>query len=164
VVFGPRSGRILHREEDGTVKTLSTGVGLRNFVVEVRFINPYATSKNSWDYGLMFRFADGRQQYRLSILSDRSWTFVNHIGNPDGIVLIEGTLPDLDISEGGSNQIRVIALEDTGWFYVNGKFISGLDLSSQYSGGILIATGFYKGNQVTGKLTEYQDFTVWSLP
>jgi len=163
VVFGPRSGRILHRE-DGTVKTHSTGLGLRNFVVEVKFVNPYAPSTNPWDYGLMFRYADNRQQYRLSILSDKSWAFVNYIGNPTGIVLAEGIISDLDIREGGSNHIRVVALEDSGWFYVNGEFISELDLSSQYSGGIMIATGFIEGNQVTGKLTEYRDFTVWSLP
>jgi hypothetical protein len=79
-------------------------------------------------------------------------------------VLTEGTIPGLDINEGSSNHIRLIAWEDRGWFYMNGELISELDLSSQYSGGIMIATGLYKGHEITGKLTEYQDFTVWSLP
>lgn len=164
VIFGPKSGRILHREEDGTVKTLSAGVGLRNFIIEVTFLNPFDTSKNPWDYGMMFRYASNKQQYRLIVFSDRSWAFVNYIGNPDGIVLTEGTIPGLDINEGSSNHIRLIAWEDRGWFYMNGELISELDLSSQYSGGIMIATGLYKGHEITGKLTEYQDFTVWSLP
>jgi serine/threonine protein kinase len=164
VIFGPKSGRMLHREEDGTVKTISAGVGLRNFVVEVTFLNPFATSKNPWDYGLMFRYANSAQQYRLILYSDTSWAFVNHIGSENGKVLVEGTIPNLDISEGGSNHLQLIAIEDRGWFFVNGKLISELDLSGQYSGGIMIATGLSKGNELTGKLTEYHDFTVWSLP
>jgi hypothetical protein len=47
---------------------------------------------------------------------------------------------------------------------VNDQFVSELDLSKQYSGAIMVGIGFHKGTELTGKLTEYKDFAIWSIP
>jgi serine/threonine protein kinase len=163
LVFGPKSGRIPHKAENGYIETISASVGLRSFITEVTFLVPYPSSEAPWDFGLIFREAGPNIEYRLVFNSDKSWVFSLHSGSPDGKDILTGTIDDLNTAEGDSNKIRLYAEGDRGWFFVNDKFISELDLSKQYSGAIMIGVGFHTGTEVTGKLTDYKDFSVWSL-
>jgi serine/threonine protein kinase len=164
LVFGPKSGRIPHKAENSFIETISASVGLRSFITEVTFLVPYPSSEAPWDFGLIFREAGPNIEYRLLFNSDKSWVFSLHSGSPDGKEILSGTINDLNTAEGDANKIRLYAEGDRGWLYVNDVFISELDLSKQYSGAIMIGIGFHTGTEVTGKLTDYQDFSVWSLP
>jgi len=164
LVFGPKSGRIPHKEENPNIQTISASVGLRSFITEVTFSAPYSPSEAPWDFGIIFREAGPNIEYRLVFNSDKSWVFTLHSGTATGKVVLSGTIDDLNTAEGGATKVRLYAEGDKGWLFVNDKFISELDLSKQYSGAIMIGIGFHKGTQVTGKLTDYKDFSVWSLP
>ncbi len=99
------------------------------------------------------------------ILSDKSWVLLNNTGDPDGAEIAGGELPNLDISEGGSNLIKLVFSGERGVFFLDNNFVAEMDVSARMnSGGILIATGVYTGDEFTGESTEYQDFTVWSIP
>ncbi|MBN2548148.1 MAG: protein kinase [Anaerolineales bacterium] len=164
-VFGPTDGQLDHNQADGLITLESSSVDLKNFMVEGRFFNPFAASRSSWDYGLLFRSTGKDNQYRLVIKSSQTWVFVSNSGDPDGIIISEGDLPDLDVSDGGSNFIRLICQEDNGLFYLNDNFVAELDLSGRmFSGDILIATGVYYGDELDGETTRYQGFAVWSIP
>ena len=51
-----------------------------------------------------------------------------------------------------------------GYFFVNGQFISELDLSSRStSGDIGVATSLFAGYEIEGEETGFEEFTVWPL-
>ncbi len=164
LVFGPKSGRIPHKEENAYIQTISASVGMRSFITEVTFSVPYPSSEAPWDFGIIFREGGPNIEYRLVFNSDKSWVFSLHSGSSTGKPILTGTIDGLNTAEGDSNKIRLYAEGDRGWLFVNDQFISELDLSKQYSGAIMIGIGFHKGTQITGKLTDYKDFSVWSLP
>ena len=161
--FGPQDGSLVH-EVDTYVKTYSVGVALRDFIVEAEFLNPYSASTSSWDYGFLFRDEGGDQQFRLVIRSDRYWTLLNVAGNADVPAINEGEIPTLNISDGGSNWVRLICQGERGWLFVNGEFIAELDLSARTNAGdITIATGLYEGDEINGKTTNFKNFSIWSI-
>ena len=164
LVFGPRSGRLLHKAENDTIETINASVGLRSFILEVTFLAPYSATEAPWDFGIIFRDGGPNIEYRLKFNSDKSWIFAMYSGSPEGKIILQGDLPDLNTTEDGPNKIRLYAEEDRGWLFVNDQFISELDLSKQYSGAIMIGIGFQTSTESTGKLTTYKDFSVWSLP
>ena len=165
LIYGPIDGSLEHNREDGLVADTSAEVEVQNFIVEATFFNPHATSLSPWNYGFMFRHSEKNNQYRFIIESSKEWVLKNHIDDPDGENINEGFLADLDTSEGGSNTIKIIADGNRGLFYLNGVFISELDLSTRTNAGdITIATGFYKEDEVDGEFTGYSGFTVWALP
>ncbi len=134
LVYGPKSGRIPHKAENSYIETISASVGLRSFILEVTFIVPYSSAEAPWDFGIVFREASPNVEYRLLFNSDKSWIFSLHAGSPDGKDLLDGTIDGLNTAEGSPNKIRIYAVGDQGWFFVNDQFISELDLSKQYSG------------------------------
>ena len=164
LIYGPKSGKIPHKAENEYIETISASVGLRSFILEVTFLVPYPSAEADWDFGIVFREASPNVEYRLLFNSDKSWIFSLHSGSANGKDLLEGTIDGMNTAEGSPNKIRIYAEGDQGWFFVNDQFISKLDLSKQYSGAIMVGVGFHKGSELTGKLTEYKDFSVWSLP
>ncbi len=79
--------------------------------------------------------------------------------------IAEGFLSKLDTIKDGTNWIRLICQDGWGVFYVNGAIVKELDLSAWTSpGDIWIATGLLIGDEINGKSTSFQDFTVWSIP
>jgi hypothetical protein len=99
------------------------------------------------------------------ILSDKTWVLLNNSGDPDGTVIAEGELPGLDVSEKGSNLVRLIFQGERGLFFLNDALIAEFDLSSRMnSGGIYIATGVYQDDEIDGYATDFSDFTIWSIP
>jgi hypothetical protein len=165
LIYGPADGSLAHDREDGLVADESAEVEVQNFIVEATFFNPHATSLSPWNYGFMFRHSEKNNQYRFIIESSKDWVLKNHIDDPDGQNINEGYLADFDTSEGGSNKIKIIADGNRGLFYLNGVFITELDLSSRTNAGdITIATGFYKEDEVDGEFTGYSGFTIWALP
>lgn len=165
LVFGPASGSLPHNAEDDLVEIYDAGVNLRDFILEARLFNPYFTSLGAWDYGFMLRHQSGDTQYRFVIKSDKTWVLLHSAGDPDGVVIAQGHLAGLDTRENGSNQIRLIFQDSRGLFYLNGSYVSDLDLSSlRVAGGIQVATGIYQGDEISGYATRFSDFTIWSIP
>jgi hypothetical protein len=99
------------------------------------------------------------------IKSEKSWALVNNNGDPDGVIIVQGKLPSLDVSENGSNMVKLIFQGERGWFFLNNEMISELDLSTRMNpGSIFIATGIFQGDGKAGSSTRYSDFSIWSIP
>ncbi len=166
LVYGPASGSMFH-DDDEYIEEAAASVNLRDFVVEVRLYNPYSPDRGAWDYGIMFRSNadEANQQYRLIISSDKTWRISNHTGSGSGATVAEGSVSGLSTSAGGSNLIRFVCEGNQGWLYVNSVFIAEIDLSSRMDAGdVVVGTGFFSDTEIPGETTQYQDFTVWSLP
>jgi hypothetical protein len=165
LVYGPANGSLTHEASDALIQTNDAGVNLRDFIVEARFYNPYSLATGSWDYGFILRHETKNVQFRFVILSDKTWVLLNNSGDPDGTLIAEGELPGLDVSEKGSNLVRLIFQGKRGLFFLNDAFIAEFDLSSRMnSGGIYIATGVYQDDEIDGYSTDFSDFTIWSIP
>src|SRR5918995_3440573 len=77
LVFGPESGSLTH-VIDNKVTAANSNLSLKNFIVHITFINPYdASTTGTWDYGILFRDEYQNNQYRLTLLSNQSWTLVD---------------------------------------------------------------------------------------
>lgn len=99
------------------------------------------------------------------ITSDQNWVLLNNIGDPDGSVIDEGYIFNLDTYAGGWNYVKLICVRDRGELYVNETFIAEMDLSARSnSGEVKLATGIFNGDEIAGETTYYEEFTVWSLP
>ena len=116
--FGPISGELWHDQSDGFIKTEYANVLMADMVIEATFINPYSSSYNSWDYGLIFR--QNRNAPFIHVANrgavTESWAVksgedapYNHVGG--------GTLENLDTGAGGKNHLGVITIGERGWFF-----------------------------------------------
>ncbi|MFC1878900.1 serine/threonine protein kinase [Chloroflexota bacterium] len=165
LVFGPDSDRLVHNPDDNLIKANQASVNVQDFAVEATFINPYSSSTGTWDYGFIFRHTGANQHYRLLIRSDKMWLLRDNNGEPDGPIVDQGGIADLNTSEGSSNYVRLVCEGDLGTLYINDILISEIDLSARItSGDVIIATGMLSDNQLDGYATEYINFTVWVLP
>jgi hypothetical protein len=162
LVYGPAKASLVH-EIDNKVKTFNPDLSLKNFVTSVTFINPYETSKTgNWDYGLLFRSVGRNDQYRLTILSNRSWTLVDAkswariYSKNDKTILAKA---------GEENTIWLVVIDKKAYLFINGTYAQTLNVGTRLdAGNILPATGLYAGNEKARKTTKFYDFLVWSLP
>ncbi len=70
----------------------------------------------------------------------------------------------IDTRPSGTNFLRVIVLADEGWLFINGAYVSELDLSGwSVPGWIGAAPNSFYGDGVAGKTTELSEFVVWSV-
>jgi len=164
--FGPRSGRLWHNHSDDFLVSRLAFVQLRNFIAESEFVNPYSAAWNTWDFGFGFRFESWDLYYRLVITSDREWFVILGEGG-NSTELANGTVAGLRTAEGESNKLVLMVIGNTGYFYLNDTYIAQFGLPYRISvggGGVFVGTGFYLGNEVGGYYTDYEDFTIWSLP
>ena len=158
--FGPTSGELLHDPSDGLIKTEDANVSIANMVVEATFVNPYAAASNSWDYGFILRRERNGRSIHFQVTSDRRWYLAwREQPAAENQRVGGGTIATFDTSAGGRNHLRVVAIEERGWLFVNGEFVSSLDLSAVTGAGdVAVITGAFTGNEVAGAVTRFENF------
>ena len=162
--FGPMSGDLRHDPSEGFIKTEYANVSVADFVVEATFSNPYSGADHKWDYGFFLR--DHRRYdspdpfIQVSVTSDRRWYLGwRETSDSPNQRLGGGTVTHLDISAAGRNHLRVVAIGERGWLFVNDRFISNLDLSPVTGAGDVAAiTGAFAGDEVAGAVTGFEGF------
>ena len=158
--FGPISGELVHDPSDGFIETKYANVSIADMMVEAAFINPYSAAPNKWDYGFIFRREHNGQAIHFRVTSDRRWYLAwREASTADSQQVGEGTLQTFNTSAGGRNHLRVVAIEERGWLFVNGEFVSSLDLSAVTGAGdVAVITGGFTGNEVAGAVTRFENF------
>ena len=64
----------------------------------------------------------------------------------------------------GSNSLRVIALGNEGWLFINDAYVSELDLSGlSMPGEIFALDNYFSDTGIAGKSTNFDGFVVWSV-
>jgi hypothetical protein len=154
------NGELDHVEDDYIELQAVTG-DIRDFIVEANFENPYASDSHSWDYGFLFR-ATGSTEFHLTIRSSNQWLLDYREGVSDTPVGM-GNLENLATGDAAHNQIKLAALGDHGYLFVNNHFVTELDLSASTEPGfVYLATGLYSGDEVEGESTYYQDVALYA--
>ena len=158
--FGPISGELRHDPSDGFIKTEYANVSIADMMVETTFVNPYSAASNDWDYGFIFRRENTGPAIHFAVTSDRRWYLAwRETPSADNQQVGGGTIPTFDTSAGGRNHLRVVAIKERGWLFVNGEFVSTLDLSSVTGAGdVAVITGAFEGNEVAGAVTRFENF------
>lgn len=162
-IYGPESGTMPH-DDDEFIETVYADPTPANFVMQVEVDNPYTDATGLWDFGLIFRQEDVDNEARLIVGSDGEWLLYDRTAGTSTIVQEGDISGQINLAADGSNVLQLIANGSQGYFFVNGEFISDLDLSFRTEpGDIALATGFFASTEINGEITPYQDFTLWSL-
>lgn len=138
--------------------------GVKNFILEVTFKNPFSSKYSSFDYGVFFRDSGKNDEYGLVVDSNSTWQLRNFIKDTNSVVVQEGELPDFNIGSDETNSIILIVQGDNGLFYVNERFIAELNLSDRTNSGFVsLMTGFFSGNEAAGFSTEFNNYSLYKL-
>ena len=159
-------GDLRHDPNDDFIENRYAYVTMADFIVEATFVNPYASSYAPWDYGFIVR------DHRVG--NETTFMLIRVTGNERWIVsghefgiyyeMDDGWVPGLNIWDGGRNHLMLVAIEERGLFFVNGNFVTSLDLSDMsQAGDIAVVTGSIAGNEVAGEVTQYEGFKVDEL-
>ncbi len=162
-LHGPVDGTLPH-DDDAFIETEYIDVTPANFVMQVDMVNPYGPETGDWDFGLIFRQSDVDDEIRLVVRSDGLWTLNDRSPGTDTFVQ-EGDVSDrLNLGADVSNRFQIIAIDDQGYFFLNGEFVSDLDLSARSNeGNVALGTGFYGADEINGEVTPYRNFGLWSV-
>ena len=158
--FGPTSGELRHDPSDSFIKTEYANVSIADMMVEATFVNPDSAASNDWDYGFIFRRENTGPAIHFAVTSDRRWYLAwRETPSADNQQVGGGTIPTFDTSAGGRNHLRVVAINERGWLFVNGEFVSSLDLSAVTGAGdVAVITGALAGDEVAGAVTRFENF------
>ncbi len=152
---------------DKWLETVWVAGDIKNFVLTVTFDNPIDVRVNDyWEMGILFRSKAANDQLRLFVEVPKYWE-LSYVGGSGGywstVRSWTATINALDLSEGGSNTITLISKGHKGSFYINGVFISDLDLSSRANYGDISLWIEYNTMVRNNEKTIFRDIHLWDL-
>lgn len=150
----------LIRNENSFVPEYCAGVNLKNFKAEVTFTSlpVFNTRQNS--FAFFFRQQTDNNQYRLNVYED-GWQLRNR--KDDYNVIVNTGQLMMTWGEKNENTLTLYAVDDTGYFYLNGYYIFQLNLKDhQESGDVCVVSSVFDSD-LYGVVTEFKDFKVWEL-
>jgi hypothetical protein len=160
LLLGPMDRSLVHYN-DGLIKTFWAEQVTKNFILSVVQVNPYSGAFHPWDACIRFR-RNYTDEYRLTIFSNQRWTLTLGLST---VPIASGTLGNLNIGEAETNTIYLEVLDGIASLKVNDVLVPAMDVSAyQGSGDVGIAIGSQKGDEVDGKTTLFQAFTLWNIP
>lgn len=156
-LVGPLAGT-LEESGAGAVALASSGVSLANFGAVATFTNPDDMS-TLWDGGLQFR-TDATSTNRVVLRSNGEVQAVL----ADGSVSIVGQAADYDATPGSTNSLAIFVAGEQALIGVNGTLVANLRLVAEpVAGDVQVGAGFFGEDQVAGRVTAYDGFSVWSI-
>ena len=95
-------------------------------------------------------------------LTDNAWWFheTSDVGDGEYTIVAAGYLSDAGISLLNRNHLLVIAIEESGWFFVNDQLVAKLDLGHNQASGRTSAMGSFFDSH-TGE-PSFENFNVWA--
>ena len=165
--FGPVGGDLWHDEK--SVTSGWANVLVDDAVIEATFVNPYSAATSRWDYGFTFRWRRRQDSnflfFRVSVTSERTWQVSARRQESNKNQDIQVGRGDINFTfntnAGGQNHLRVVAIGERGWLFVNGEFIASFDASAiSTSGDVTVSTGFSRATIAVGSVVRVHDFRV----
>ena len=164
--FGPIDGQLWHEPTDGFIEAEYANISFADGLVWATFVNPYSAATQSWDYGFIFRQDqhDPDDPFIQVIVSSNGRWAVKAGANTPYQGIGEGTLGTFDTTAGVRNLVSVAVLGKRGLLFVNGEFVSMLDLSMVTGAGdVAVITGAVEGTERVGAATQFEEFTIAPL-
>ena len=162
-VYGPNSGSIQHNPDDGFIEEEEAEVKLKDSIIEAEFTNPYASWQGDWSNGFLFR-SDYSAFHVVVIVEDGRWFHYVRLADVETDYNLKNEYSDY-IASGvdESNHLRVIAIGNEGWLFINDEYVDKLDLDGLTSpGNVSAIPNYFTGHGIAGYSTSFEDFTIWS--
>ena len=154
------AGEIPHDTNNRGADIIAADVALADFFVEATFENPYSPESRSWSYGYILRLDENDESashIRLIVRSNKSWSLLVGVGS-EAEQRQGGQITDFNVLRGQKNHLRVLAIGERGWLFVNGKFVAKLDLSGAvHAGDIQLGSGFLLWEKMNDAVTKFKD-------
>ena len=158
--YGPADGRLV--KEPGFVAA-HRGVRTRDMVAEVELVNP---SGDEWDYGFIIRNSEHNRLEVIGIHGWGSWFHKTRNVGDDEYTTVADAGPASGIGfrsviqSRHANHLLLIAVGDSGWFFMNDNLVAELDLSHNLdSGWVSVMGDFFLDHQGS---PGFEDFNVWA--
>ena len=156
--YGPAEGVL--EKEPGRIGTHWSGVRTRDLVAEAEFINPH--NSQDWDYGFVIRNPEFGRLEVISVTNDERWYHdSSKVGDDAYTDVTSGYLRNSGVNlSSNRNRLLLIAVEGSGWFFINDKLVTKLDLGHNQDVGSVGAMGdFFLSHN---SRPEFKDFNVWA--
>lgn len=156
-LVGPLTGT-LEEGGAGSVALANAGVSLADFGAVASFVNPDDLG-TLWDGGIQFR-TDANGANRIVLRSNGQVQVVQG----DGSVAIAGLASNFDATPGSVNTLQVFVAGNQALVGVNGTLVADVSLVVEpVLGDVQVGAGFFGEDQVAGRVTTYDGFSVWSI-
>ena len=155
-LFGPESGWLDSDSDDARFFDSQTNIA--DFVVDVTFRSPDKMPEDFWFAGLLVRVGENDTNV-VGITNSGTWSH-ERLGRNDVEVLDNGSSFAIKQGSNINNHLSVIVREESGWLFVNGIYVSELDLGEAARLGSVAPIVY--GDPGTSR-TRFSDFTVRSL-
>ena len=164
LAFGPENGDIEHMD-DGLIDVLDSEISMSDGVIDATFSNPYPTREGSWSVGFLFRHAGRNEFHAVIVRSNAKWYYFLRTGDVDSEQRVSDFSERISTTADGSNRIRLVAIGEDGWLFVNGAFVANLDLSggSKFGSVEVVGSDYFTGDGIPGRHTRFTDFTIRSI-
>ena len=162
--YGPENGAVEHKG-DGLINGFDSPVSMSDGVVEATFSNPYPTRDGSWSVGVLLRSPNFGEFHAVLIRSNGKWYHRLRTGDSDSPrYLAEEYSERVSTRANGRNRVRVVAIGEDGWLFINGAFVAKLDLSGGAKfGGAALVGSYFIGDGIPGRYTRFADFTIHAV-
>ena len=113
----------------------------------------------------MLRHSKSHALHSIGVGSRGNWYHYVGQGTVDSIKRVTNRPSRyVDTSPTGINFLRIIALGDRGWFFVNGNYVAELDLSGWTErGNVQAFANHFHGHGLRNNSTEFDQFVIWSV-
>ena len=134
---------------------------MNDFNAVATFENP---SNAKWDYGFFFR-SSGPNRFHTVVINETGYWYhyVREQGTGDSDQLLDsGRASSFLSGDSNANELRIVALGNEGWFFLNGEFVAELDLSrGDRTGDVAAINGYFHREDTTTKTVDpFRGFTV----
>ena len=163
--FGSVDGSIEHDLEDGFIDEYeANNVSIADGIMEARFFNPYSVQEGKWGSGFLFRLGSSRF-HTVFVTESGHWYHYLRTGDASNDQQLgSGLSTAIETGANESNHIRIAIIGEGGTLFVNGEFVTTLDLSGLQDAGYVSAiAGYFSDSGVAGKSTQFEDFVIRSI-
>ena len=161
-VYGTLGDSIAHAPADGFVDGCEANVEIADAIIEATFYNPYSMDAGDWSHGFLFRTLDIARRHAIVVSSSGHWEHLLGSSSEDGWERLEtGQSALINLREGASNHIRVVAVSSFGMLFINDIFVAILGLHEMTgAGGVIPIVGFFRDDGVEGHATRYAGLSI----
>ncbi|MQG21367.1 MAG: serine protease [SAR202 cluster bacterium] len=157
--YEQQEGTIPHTQ-DGKIDSFVPNIVLTNALVQADFSSPFDPREGRWSPGFLVRNTDLEHYHSFGIRSNGYWFHEYKIGSDETQVRSYGYSPWIK----KNNHVLGIFLEEKAWLFVNGEYVTRLNLvGSLDAGQITLFVNYFKGHGKPNHTTYYEDFEIWSI-
>lgn len=154
----------LAKVEDVVPSTVSSQMA-RDIIAEVEFTVPIQNAEDPWSHGFIFRHPERNTFEAVLVTSQGRWQHRSRMGSVDSSIVVDsGSKFNINRTQRQTNALRLIILDEVGWFFINNSAPIKLNLKGSPENGTVSAiSGFFSGDSPDGDGTPFDGFEVWKI-